>query len=79
MMMELPMLQFFGLGGALRVSWYGDCLPSRDFPLLADWYEKGELDLDRMVTKVIGLEDVEPAFEAMERGETLRSVIRNRD
>ena len=79
MMMELPMLQFFGLGGALRVSWYGDCLPSRDFPLLADWYEKGELDLDRMVTKVIGLEDVEPAFEAMERGETLRSVIRNPD
>ena len=79
MMVELPMLQFFGLGGALRVSWYGDCLPSRDFPLLADWYEKGELDLDRMVTKVIGLEDVEPAFEAMERGETLRSVIRNRD
>ncbi|MCE2451923.1 MAG: S-(hydroxymethyl)mycothiol dehydrogenase, partial [Nitrospinae bacterium] len=79
MMMELPMLQFFGLGGALRVCWYGDCLPSRDFPLLADWYEKGELDLDRMVTKVIGLEDVEPAFEAMERGETLRSVIRNPD
>ncbi|MCY3822904.1 MAG: alcohol dehydrogenase catalytic domain-containing protein [Nitrospinae bacterium] len=79
MMMELPMLQFFGLGGAMRVSWYGDCLPSRDFPLLADWYEKGELDLDRMVTKVIGLEDVEPAFEAMERGETLRSVIRNPD
>ena len=33
MKMELPMLQFFGLGGSLRVSWYGDCLPSRDFPL----------------------------------------------
>jgi S-(hydroxymethyl)mycothiol dehydrogenase len=75
MRMELPIQQFFGLGGALRVSWYGDCLPSRDFPLLADWYNKGELDLDRAVTERIPLEDVEPAFEAMERGETLRSVI----
>ena len=76
MTMELPMLQFFGLGGALRVSWYGDCLPYRDFPLLANWYRSGELDLDRVVTREIGLEDAEAAFEAMERGETLRSVIR---
>jgi S-(hydroxymethyl)mycothiol dehydrogenase len=76
MTMDLPMLKFFGLGGSLRVSWYGDNLPSRDFPLLANWYLSGELDLDRMVTGVISLEDTEAAFEAMERGETLRSVIR---
>ena len=76
MNMELPMLQFFGLGGSLRVSWYGDCLPSRDFPLLADYYLQGQLDLDRVVSRVIKLEDTEAAFEAMERGETLRSVIR---
>ena len=76
MVMDLPIQKFFGLGGALRVSWYGDCLPSRDFPLLADWYRRGELDLDRMVTRVIKLEETEAAFEAMERGETLRSVIR---
>jgi S-(hydroxymethyl)mycothiol dehydrogenase len=75
MKLELPMLQFFGLGGNLRVSWYGDCLPSRDFPLLSNWYLSGDLDLDRMVTATIDLEDTEAAFEAMERGETLRSVI----
>ncbi|MGI8643302.1 MAG: S-(hydroxymethyl)mycothiol dehydrogenase, partial [Thermomicrobiales bacterium] len=62
-------------GGALRVSWYGDCLPTRDFPLLAEWYEQGRLDLDRVVTKTIALEEVDEAFQAMERGETLRSVI----
>jgi S-(hydroxymethyl)mycothiol dehydrogenase len=75
MNIEVPMLQFFGLGGNLRVSWYGDCLPSRDFPLLSNWYLSGDLDLDRMVTATIDLEDTEAAFEAMERGETLRSVI----
>jgi S-(hydroxymethyl)mycothiol dehydrogenase len=73
---SLPLGQFFDLGGTLRVSWYGDCLPTRDFPLLATWYQQGKLDLDGVVTRVIGLEDVEEAFHAMERGETLRSVIR---
>ncbi len=75
MTMDLPLSRFFSLGGALRVSWYGDCLPTRDFPTLAAWYEQGQLKLDEMVTRTIGLDDTEEAFEAMERGETLRSVI----
>ncbi|HEU5431088.1 MAG TPA: zinc-binding dehydrogenase [Thermomicrobiales bacterium] len=73
---NLPLGKFFDLGGTLRVSWYGDCLPTRDFPLLATWYQQGQLDLDGVVTRVIGLGDVDEAFHAMERGETLRSVIR---
>jgi S-(hydroxymethyl)mycothiol dehydrogenase len=73
---DLPIARYFDLGGALKISWYGDCLPTRDFPLLADWYQQGRLDLDRVVTRVISLEESEDAFHAMERGETLRSVIR---
>jgi S-(hydroxymethyl)mycothiol dehydrogenase len=73
---ELPIAKFFDLGGALRISWYGDCLPTRDFPLLSQWYAQGQLDLDRIVTRVISLDETEEAFHAMERGETLRSVIR---
>jgi S-(hydroxymethyl)mycothiol dehydrogenase len=75
-MVELPYAKFFDLGGALKVSWYGDCLPTRDFPLLAAWYSQGRLDLDGVVTRVITLEESEDAFHAMERGETLRSVIK---
>jgi S-(hydroxymethyl)mycothiol dehydrogenase len=73
--LRLDLPRYFGLGGALRVSWYGDCLPSRDFPLLSDWYLRGELDLDNLVTRRIGLGDTEDAFHAMHGGETLRSVI----
>lgn len=72
---ELPLARFFGLGGALRVSWYGDCLPARDFPLLCDLYLKRELKLDEVVTRQIGLGEVAAAFEAMHHGEVLRSVI----
>ena len=72
----LPIARYFDVGGSLKISWYGDCLPTRDFPLLAAWYAQGKLDLDRIVTRVISLEESEEAFHAMERGETLRSVIR---
>ncbi len=75
MTLELPMAKFFSRGGSLRVSWYGDCLPTRDFPLLAEWYRQGRLNLDDVVTRTISIEESEAAFEAMERGETLRSVI----
>lgn len=72
---QLPLPDFFSRGGALRVSWYGDCLPSRDFPLLSNWYIQGELKLDEVVSRRIGLGDTEDAFHAMHDGHTLRSVI----
>jgi len=75
MKIELPMIEFFGRGGTLKPSWYGDCLPSRDFPMLIDLYLQGRLDLDRFVTETISLDDVEAAFHKMERGEVLRSVV----
>ena len=75
MKIELPMIEFFGRGGTLKPSWYGDCLPSRDFPVLIDLYLQGRLDLDRFVTETISLDDVEAAFHKMERGEVLRSVV----
>jgi S-(hydroxymethyl)mycothiol dehydrogenase len=73
--LELPLQQFFDRGGVFRSCWYGDCLPTRDFPLLAAWYRQGQLHLDEVVSRKIKLEETEEAFEAMKRGETLRSVI----
>ncbi|MGB3055637.1 MAG: S-(hydroxymethyl)mycothiol dehydrogenase [Acidimicrobiales bacterium] len=75
MRLDLPMIDFFGRGGRLKPSWYGDCLPSRDFPMLVDLYLQGRLDLDRFVSETIGLDGVEEAFHRMERGEVLRSVV----
>jgi S-(hydroxymethyl)mycothiol dehydrogenase len=75
MTLELPFIEVFGRGGALKSSWYGDCLPSRDFPMLIDLYLQGRLDLDGFVSETIGLDGVEEAFHKMERGEVLRSVV----
>ena len=75
MRIDLPMIDFFGRGGALKPSWYGDCLPSRDFPMLIDLHLQGRLALERFVSETIGLDEVEEAFHKMERGEVLRSVV----
>ncbi|WP_433447342.1 S-(hydroxymethyl)mycothiol dehydrogenase [Streptomyces sp. CA-142005] len=72
---ELPLLDVFGRGGTLKSSWYGDCLPSRDFPALIDLYLQGRFDLQEFVTETIALDEVEAAFATMHRGEVLRSVV----
>ncbi|MDT7630788.1 MAG: S-(hydroxymethyl)mycothiol dehydrogenase [Pseudonocardiales bacterium] len=75
LMFELPLIDIFGRGGATKSSWYGDCLPSRDFPALIDLHLQGRLPLEKFVSETIGLDDVEEAFHRMERGEVLRSVV----
>ena len=75
MRLELPLLDVFGRGGALKSSWYGDCLPSRDFPMLIDLYLQGRLPLDAFVSEEIGIDEVEEAFHKMHGGEVLRSVV----
>ena len=75
MKLELPLIDVFSHGGALKSSWYGDCLPERDFPMLVDLYQQGRLPLDKFVTERIGLADVEAAFETMKKGTVLRSVV----
>ncbi len=75
MRLDLPLLDFFGRGGALKSSWYGDCLPSRDFPMLVDLHLQGRLPLEKFVSETIALDKVEDAFTKMQRGEVLRSVV----
>jgi len=72
---ELPLIEYFGRGGALKSSWYGDCLPSRDFPYLIDLHLQGRLPLEKFVSEEIGFGDIETAFEKMHRGDVLRSVV----
>ncbi|MGW4635465.1 S-(hydroxymethyl)mycothiol dehydrogenase [Nocardia sp. NPDC004415] len=75
MTLDMPLIDLFSHGGSLKSSWYGDCLPERDFPMLIDLHRQGRLPLDRFVTERIGIDDVEEAFAAMGAGKVLRSVV----
>jgi S-(hydroxymethyl)mycothiol dehydrogenase len=76
MTLELPLLDVFGRGGSLKSSWYGDCLPSRDFPMLIDLHLQGRLPLDAFVTETIGIDEIDKAFAKMHHGDVLRSVVK---
>jgi S-(hydroxymethyl)mycothiol dehydrogenase len=75
MTLEMPLVDLFSRGGALKSSWYGDCLPERDFPTLVDLYQQGRLPLEKFVSERIKLDGVEEAFHTMHTGEVLRSVV----
>ncbi|MFE3194902.1 S-(hydroxymethyl)mycothiol dehydrogenase [Nocardia sp. NPDC059240] len=75
MTLDMPLIDFFSRGGSLKSSWYGDCLPSRDFPYLIELYKQGRLDLDGFVSETIALGEVEEAFTKMHHGDVLRSVV----
>nr|WP_271212227.1 S-(hydroxymethyl)mycothiol dehydrogenase [Rhodococcus wratislaviensis]GLK38651.1 S-(hydroxymethyl)mycothiol dehydrogenase [Rhodococcus wratislaviensis] len=75
MTLEMPLIDFFSRGGSLKSSWYGDCLPERDFPMLVDLYQQGRLPLEKFVTERIKIDEVEAAFHRMHAGEVLRSVV----
>ena len=75
MKVEIPLIDYFSRGGSLKSSWYGDCLPERDFPTLVSLYTQGRLPLDNFVTARIGLDEVEAAFASMHASEVLRSVV----
>ncbi|HET8659280.1 MAG TPA: S-(hydroxymethyl)mycothiol dehydrogenase [Micromonosporaceae bacterium] len=73
--LTLPFIDLFSRGGAVKSSWYGDCLPERDFPTFVALFRQGRLPLDRFVSETIGIDGVEEAFDRMHRGEVLRSVV----
>ncbi|WP_395311044.1 S-(hydroxymethyl)mycothiol dehydrogenase [Mycobacterium sp. AMU20-3851] len=75
MTLEMPLVDFFSRGGSLKSSWYGDCLPERDFPTLISLYRQGRLPLEKFVTERISLDAIEDAFHKMHAGEVLRSVV----
>jgi S-(hydroxymethyl)mycothiol dehydrogenase len=75
MMLEIPLLDVFGRGGSLKSSWYGDCLPERDFPMLTDLFLQGRLPLESFVSERIGINEIEAAFAKMATGDVLRSVV----
>ena len=75
MTLEMPLIDFFSRGGSLKSSWYGDCLPERDFPTLITLFLEGRFPLDKFVSERIGLDQIEDAFHKMHSGEVLRSVV----
>jgi S-(hydroxymethyl)mycothiol dehydrogenase len=75
MRLDMPLVDFFSRGGSLKSSWYGDCLPERDFPTLISLYMQGRLPLQRFVSERIELDGIEEAFHRMHAGEVLRSVV----
>jgi S-(hydroxymethyl)glutathione dehydrogenase/alcohol dehydrogenase len=73
--MTFPALSLMAAGKTIRGSVYGASDPARDIPSLAELALRGRLDLEALVTRRIGVDDVEAAFTDMTAGRGARGVV----
>jgi S-(hydroxymethyl)glutathione dehydrogenase/alcohol dehydrogenase len=74
---ERVSFRFGSLMGEKRItrSSYGGARPARDFPWLARLYLEGKLRLDELITSRVPLQRINEGFDAMRRGEGIRTVV----
>ncbi len=70
-----PALSLMTDGKTIQGSVYGASDPARDIPVLAELAQRGQLDLEALVTRRIGIDDVEAAFSDMTAGRGARSLV----
>ncbi len=70
-----PALSLMTDGKTIQGSVYGASDPARDIPVLAELAQRGQLDLEALVTRRIGIDDVEAAFTDMSAGRGARSLV----
>ncbi|KDA03634.1 S-(hydroxymethyl)glutathione dehydrogenase/class III alcohol dehydrogenase [Hyphomonas oceanitis] len=54
---------------------FGGAKGRTDVPKIVDWYMNGKIQIDPMITHVMGLEKINDAFDLMHSGESIRSVV----
>jgi S-(hydroxymethyl)glutathione dehydrogenase/alcohol dehydrogenase len=55
---------------------FGGARGRTDVPRIVDWYMEGKIQIDPLITHVLPLEQINEGFDLMERGESIRSVVR---
>ncbi len=55
---------------------YGSCYPRADMPKFVDLYMAGKLKLDEMITRTFTLDEINTAFDVLDRGEVARSIVK---
>lgn len=54
---------------------FGGARGRTDVPRIVDWYKEGKINIDDLITHVMPLENINDAFDLMEKGESIRSVV----
>jgi alcohol dehydrogenase len=74
-MLSIPAVSLVAEERTLRGSYLGSSVPARDLPKFIDLYRQGRLDVERLLTHRLGLDEVNEGFERLARGEAVRQAI----
>src|SRR6185295_13959019 len=73
--LSIPPVQLVAEERTLKGSYLGSCVPARDIPRYIDWYRRGELPVDKLLSERIHLSDINAAFDRLATGQTIRTVV----
>ena len=62
-------------GRVWKGSAFGGARGRTDVPKIVDWYMEGKIDIDRLITHTMPIEQINDAFDLMHKGESIRSVV----
>ena len=73
--LEISPVTLVGQEKSLKGSYLGSCIPSRDIPTYIELYKTGRLDVEKLISHRIKLEDINDGFERLAQGDALRQII----
>tara|TARA_X000000368_G_C22996458_1_gene696874 strand:- start:296 stop:1423 length:1128 start_codon:yes stop_codon:yes gene_type:complete len=73
--LEISPVTLVGQEKSLKGSYLGSCIPSRDIPSYIELYKTGRLDVEKLISHRIKLEDINDGFERLAQGDALRQII----
>jgi alcohol dehydrogenase len=62
-------------GRTIIGSYLGNSIPSRDIPIFVELWRRGRLPVERLMSSVVGLDDLNEAMDALASGEVMRQIV----
>lgn len=73
--LQLSPVALVGQEKTLKGSYLGSCVPSRDIPAYIELYKSGGLEVDKLITHRLKLEDINEGFERLAKGDAVRQIV----
>lgn len=74
--LPLPAVNLVADEKTVRGSYLGSCVPARDIPRFVRLFQRGLLPVDKLLTEILPLEDINRGFDLLREGKLVRGVVR---
>jgi alcohol dehydrogenase len=74
--LSIPAVQLAAEERTLKGSYLGSCVPARDIPRYIQLYQRGKLPVDKLLSEIVSLEELNGAFDRLAESKSIRQVMK---